>query len=89
MAKAKRAHRTPRTDSSAISDAKIQPFRDLEPRVCDLVRFCEIANDLCFNLTGNPGDEKSRAHAMLISEIVLERPKALKADYYTAYRGER
>ena len=89
MTKAKRVRSTPRTDSSAVSNAKIQAFHDLEPRVCDLVRFCEIANDLCFKLTENPGDQTRGAHAALMSEILVERAMALKAEYYAAYRGER
>jgi hypothetical protein len=67
------------------SGTSLGAFRDLEPDICDLVRLCEMTDNLNHEWLEN---EESGPHAVLMSEILLERAQALKKKYYEACSAE-
>jgi hypothetical protein len=78
---------TPMSPPKAHHAKWLSAFHDLEPAICDLVRFAEIAFDLSL-VAINESDSRGASHTAMMTEIVRERAEQLKADYYAAYKGE-
>jgi hypothetical protein len=65
--------------------SSLTAFHDLEPRLCDLVRLCEITDGLTHDWGQDSGDAVRAAHATLMTEIVLQKVVQLKTAFYAAW----